>query len=57
MTSSVIVGLALHYIQRWLDKMVYGQNGVDKMVWAKWYGQNGSNVLYGFKFNWIHIYL
>ena len=33
-----------------MDKMVYGQNGIgqngkDKMVWTKWYGQNGT-ILY-----------
>ena len=31
-----------------MDKMVYGQNGMgqngmDKIAWTKWYGQNGSN--------------
>ena len=31
-----------------MDKMVYGQNGMgqngmDKMAWTKWFGQNGSN--------------
>jgi len=29
-----------------------GQNGTDKMVRAKWYGQNGSNR---FQFNWIEV--
>jgi len=24
-----------------MDKMVYGQNGMDRMVWTEWYGQNG----------------
>ena len=37
-----------------MDKMVYGQNGIgqngmDKIVWTKWYGQNGSN--FGIDYN------
>ena len=31
--------------QNGTDKMVYGQNDMDKMVWTKWYGQNGT-ILY-----------
>jgi len=33
-----------------MDKMAYGQNGIgqkvmDKMAWAKWYGQNGTDKM------------
>ena len=33
-----------------MDKMAYGQNvigqnGMDKMVWTKWYGQNGTDKM------------
>ena len=39
--------------------MVYGQNGMgqngmDKMVWTKWYGQNGTDkmvVIFGIDYN------
>ena len=35
-----------------LDKMVwtkwYGQNGMDKMVWKKWYGQYGMDKMVTF---------
>jgi len=31
--------------QNGTDKMVYGQMVLDKMVWTKWYGQNGT-ILY-----------
>jgi len=39
-----------------MDKMVkivngqngIGQNGMDRIVWTKWYGQNGSNFSYRF---------
>jgi len=33
------------------DKMLYGQNGMDKnviqtkMYWKKWYGQNGTDKI------------
>jgi len=30
-----------------------GQNGTDKMVWTKWYVQNGSNFWNRLQFKWI----
>src|SRR6218665_2757536 len=41
----MLVGLdviCIQLVKHGMGRMT-GQNGMDKMVWTKWYGQNGSN--------------
>ena len=28
-----------------MEKVVCGQNGMDKIVWTKWHGQNGTDKM------------
>jgi len=45
-----VTGSDRYNLRRVTGQNGIGQNGTDKMVWTKWYRQNGSNF-YRFQFN------